>query len=703
MTFQGPLPIVDAGSILQEQSKRALQAALPLSDYIFRDERLDDYGVDGAIELLANSRATNVRAQVQLKGRSNTQVNKSGAVSIQVSTANLNYLLNGSCPLYILFRPESSELRFALARDEWARIERDNANWRDQQWINIHFHRILTPDSLAELRRLIANEAAVRRGVDERLNVLRVTTGHAVTIDAQSLEVADSSQVLDMLSQIGQALTNSGLAKQVIERARLVPTDLLLKTPRAALAVVYAHFHLSHYYDASAAIRQLLLSNPPLDADSRALLDVLHVSVRRMLGEIGEDQYNREIDAWSMHAPTDLAIQYAISRAWSDYTKTIARATPEHVRAIAKEKLHAALLRGRSIQSQRVANHIELLELTLRQHEIEDMAIDAQALNHVAAIGIGDAHLAREQARAPRQLMEVWLKAVNELAAKTSRAEHRTYCHVLLLKNHAALAAERQRRYVEWSQDNPKSQDRADVGTLVESAQETLRVARALEDRDLELSAMLMLAETLDTCGSEEDATALATDALRIAELSGSALHVRQASHFLSGADRSEARKREMMQFAAKSEEEIIRDAGDDQVEFMAGALANAYQLPMYRAPNILYSLLCQRQLARERRDWCKHIAHAEHDGHRGSLITMYAERPPIKIVCLKLRKEALVQASDASLVSEDFRRRHCQTCIHRSPDIARPVTERDKGALQGRTLRNKAKAMRRRRRLGSG
>src|SRR4051812_44508322 len=105
MSIQGPLPLVDAGSILQEQSKRALQAALPISEYIFRDERTDDYGVDGSIELLANGTATNIRAQVQLKGRSNTQVNKSGYVAVQVATANLNYLLNGTCPLYVLFRP----------------------------------------------------------------------------------------------------------------------------------------------------------------------------------------------------------------------------------------------------------------------------------------------------------------------------------------------------------------------------------------------------------------------------------------------------------------------------------------------------------------------------------------------------------------------------------------------------------------------
>src|SRR5690242_19287825 len=133
MKSLGPLPTVDTDHVLQEESIRALRAALPAAEYIFRDERVDDYGVDGSIEVVVDRRATNLRAQVQLKGRSNTSTKVNVAVSVQVSTANLNYLLNGPCPLYVLYRPEAPELRFALARDEWARIERENPAWREQQ------------------------------------------------------------------------------------------------------------------------------------------------------------------------------------------------------------------------------------------------------------------------------------------------------------------------------------------------------------------------------------------------------------------------------------------------------------------------------------------------------------------------------------------------------------------------------------------
>ena len=68
MSFQDPLPVVDANAILQRQSIGALQSALPATDFIFRDERVDDYGVDGSLEILINGKATNVAHKFSSRG-----------------------------------------------------------------------------------------------------------------------------------------------------------------------------------------------------------------------------------------------------------------------------------------------------------------------------------------------------------------------------------------------------------------------------------------------------------------------------------------------------------------------------------------------------------------------------------------------------------------------------------------------------------
>ena len=159
MSLDGPLPVVDAGSILQEESIQAFRAALPPTEYLFRDERTDDYGVDGALELRSEGKATNIRAQIQLKGRSNTRENADGAIPVSVATSNLNYLLNGICPIYVLYRPENKELRMARARDEWARLERENPSWREQGNVTIYFKQVVAADALAQLRSRIVEDA----------------------------------------------------------------------------------------------------------------------------------------------------------------------------------------------------------------------------------------------------------------------------------------------------------------------------------------------------------------------------------------------------------------------------------------------------------------------------------------------------------------------------------------------------------------
>ncbi len=697
MSNQGPLPTVDAKSVLQERSIRALQAALPPDEYIFRDERRDDYGVDGAIELLIGQNATNIRAQVQLKGRSNTSVGKNGAVAVQVSTANLNYLLNGICPIYILFRPESNELRFALARDEWSRIEGENKEWRRQESITIHFVRVLNSDSLAELRQSIASEAAVRRAVDERLNGLRPNAGHVVMVDAQSLEVTDSQQILRALAQVGNTLTSSGFATAVVNRARVVPMGMLLAVPLAALAVAYAHFHLAHYYEASTAIRQLLLTNPDLDAENRSLLDLLYLSTRRMLGEIGEEDYERAMRAWTADAPEDLVLQYDISRAWSHYSNALAKLIPESERQALKESVRAALKRARRLNHQAVLDHVEFHELMLEAHELEDGSLDARALGGLAARGIGDAYSVRERQRAILDSKKQWLNRVKTLADKTRASRSTTYCHLLLLLNHVMLADERQRRYAAWAQGH---EEHGDIAPLIIAARECVSIARQFEDRDLELSASIALADALDTSGAEDEATAVAREALRMAELCGSVIYVRQLKTFLGGAERMAARKREILEISNRSEEEVIRDAPDELVQFMAGAMISANQLPESRLPNVLFSLQCQRQLARERRDWCRHIALAERRANNETALTMYIERPLLKIVCVERQKEALVRSSNPAQISKEFRNLHCVRCAHRAPDAPAQDPKPTEGDHQGRASRNKAKAERRRRRL---
>ncbi len=88
----GPLPLGDRQDTLQQLSLRALRNRLPEETFLFHDERSDDKGVDGPLEVKVEYRVpkqgggeevkhqfTNCRAQVQLKSTDSAEQNKDGS------------------------------------------------------------------------------------------------------------------------------------------------------------------------------------------------------------------------------------------------------------------------------------------------------------------------------------------------------------------------------------------------------------------------------------------------------------------------------------------------------------------------------------------------------------------------------------------------------------------------------------------------
>jgi len=148
----GPLPKTDRNAELQRLSFIAFQALLPTDKFVFRDERAEDADVDASIELLANfgdaSGSTNLRAQVQLKGTDSAEVNADGSISLQIKVSNLNYLLNGPSPFFVIYVAPRHELRFLWARDERRRLDAINPEWMRQVSVTIRFTEQLTPTAL---------------------------------------------------------------------------------------------------------------------------------------------------------------------------------------------------------------------------------------------------------------------------------------------------------------------------------------------------------------------------------------------------------------------------------------------------------------------------------------------------------------------------------------------------------------------------
>jgi hypothetical protein len=147
---------------LESESLLALRAALPGDRLLFRDEPTD-YGVDCSLELVVEGRVTNFRCQVQVKATDSELLNADGTVSLRVDASNLNYMLCGSCPLYVLYVAPRRELRYLWARDERDRLDASTPGWREQGTVTLRFGTLLaTPSALDELCHRIRSEGRAR-------------------------------------------------------------------------------------------------------------------------------------------------------------------------------------------------------------------------------------------------------------------------------------------------------------------------------------------------------------------------------------------------------------------------------------------------------------------------------------------------------------------------------------------------------------
>ena len=119
---------------------------------------------------------TNFRAQVQMKGSAHVKVTKTDYIPLQVDTAaNLNYLLNGSSPLYILWDAQTNQFWYLWAQEENSRLLRENPAWAQQTSITLEFRKHFTPEVVPWIIERILQEGRQQRVIRDRL--ARATEG----------------------------------------------------------------------------------------------------------------------------------------------------------------------------------------------------------------------------------------------------------------------------------------------------------------------------------------------------------------------------------------------------------------------------------------------------------------------------------------------------------------------------------------------
>jgi len=247
-----PLPIHDANAELQRKSIHALHAVTDGGGFLLRGVQNMDYGVDATLEIVVGERATNFIAQVQIKAAQSAEMNQDGSTSKAIEVSNFNYLLNGSCPIYLFYSAAHNRFWYAWAFDELRRLETENPKWKEQKTVSIRFSLVLTPASAKEIQQRIVREATSRRDVIDTLARYAAQERAKFAIDPQTFATQNGEQAYQLLIDSGFALVSHGMWREMMAQVDLL-TSCRKQEPRICLIVAYAYYIQGRYLSVLAS------------------------------------------------------------------------------------------------------------------------------------------------------------------------------------------------------------------------------------------------------------------------------------------------------------------------------------------------------------------------------------------------------------------------------------------------------------------
>jgi tetratricopeptide (TPR) repeat protein len=163
MNYLDDLPKRDKNHVTEDKATAAFQKRLLDSEaFILQIADCKDYGTDCQIEVVDQGRATNVRIHVQVKG-TERPCNSDGSVSVEISRANLNYLLTQPYSFYVCYHVPTDSLRFRTADSVMRQYEHSGKNWTDQKTLTVTFTEDLTAERLISLAAVARSSAMTSR------------------------------------------------------------------------------------------------------------------------------------------------------------------------------------------------------------------------------------------------------------------------------------------------------------------------------------------------------------------------------------------------------------------------------------------------------------------------------------------------------------------------------------------------------------
>lgn len=661
----GPLPQSDRNAELQRLSFIAFKSFLPPDRFVIRDERIEDAGIDASLELLINSRYTNFRSQIQLKGTDKAITNTDGALSVQIAPANLNYLLNGPSPLYILYVAPRNELRFLWARDERKRLDNINPDWLTQEKVSIRFEKILTPNALEQIRERIFREGRLQRQIYDLLGGATISENVVITVNADTLAITDPGELNRILLNGGLAIVASGYANEVKSWISLLkPCDA--ESPRIQLVKAYAECTLGRYQAAIACISEAEVNQMSLSPEDRRFSTFLRSMCEYQIGSIDFEEYQKRIAIGAVIQSDSFALAQLLNNArylvLQEENLDARREKVENLRALTA-----------SILASEEAGEVFKIHarLMLLEAEAQTFLLTAGHENHYLRLRASAGFLfgVQQALQSRRQQAIDWERRWNLVLQDAIRLNHPLMIGDALIIGSLFTVYEFASIYtlnlmLGRSFTIPQNRIEVAVGNVKQAAA-IFSKAKQLEG---ELRAKITLAELLVILDKRTEAKSIAVEVLPKAEAMNYAHIIWRAQSCLSETTLIDNARNTLTQ-ASTEDKDIPRASDTDELlEQTASEQVKALSLPPERQPVILRDLFRHRQVAVERLRWCRHIEMHQDLEHEQRLSTYYKNDPERLGVCLKHNYKSILRDPDWIAVLSAFKQTYCSNCPDREP-----------------------------------
>ena len=599
-----------------------------------------------------------------------------GYVARQVASANLNHLLNGTCPVYLLWDESADAFWYLWAQDENRRLSTENPSWREQESITLQFRERFTADSFPVVQQRMLDSGRLLREIHDSL--ARATEGEQVVlrIDADSLQMTNAGMATSFLLASGTAIVAAGYPKQVVELMRLVDVATCA-LPRMELTRGYAEYMLGNHWEAISHIRRAMARGDELSSQDNRFLASLKDASELHLGLIDSAIYDsrarNRIDALSgsetlqaeqtalyhryhryVHS-TDLTERCKLAKEFRSVTERILSDT----KATPSSRLNAGLL---SLYVEGIEANVAATQKEFTA-EIRSMLFPEDSLGVLGSLH--DAHQRHIQ----------WENQATEALREAYNLNHPILIFqaltVSLRIRIGRLFGERfdainhDRNYVIEPSRKAALQRMMDDAAL-------LNAANGSEEGRLQLDELR--ADFLEVQGDLEGAKGIAATMHPLASAMGFEPIARRARELLDGDTLLTRFDRDVRKSAAADKDVERAAESDERLTRFAGYLFETLRAPPARYDVVLEHCRVVRQMAQERVNWCRHVVMLEDLFKSIIQETAYSELPSRKCRCEKFGYLTEHGSLDATRVIADFKQIYCGTCQARDPKQKRSL-----------------------------